>query len=118
MKKVLIAHPDAELRKTVRGHLEHHGYHVECAGDAAETIRLGLTFAPAVLVTARDLAQETSGLKAAEALHRHIENLHVILTVAPADLDALEEYSQHLPHRVLLAEPVDADALLAQLEEI
>ena len=118
MIKVLFAHPDPAFRKSIRGKLEHHGYYVECAGDATETIRLGLSFTPAVLICARDLADETSGLVAAESLHRHIDGLQIILTVPAADLAAFEKTSRHLHGALLLREPVDANALRAQLDAL
>ena len=77
--KVMLVDPDEGARNALRGHLEHHGYLVECADDAPDAIRRGLKFEPHVLVTEVELAQQTFGIDVARSLTHHVADLAVIV---------------------------------------
>ena len=68
MKKILVADADEAFRHEARGCLQHSGLFVECAENAPDAIRMGLTLKPDILLTGLNLAGETSGIDVAKSL--------------------------------------------------
>ena len=112
MKKVLLVDADEMFRYEARGHLEHGGLFVECAGDAAGAIRMGLTLHPEILLTGLHLAGETSGIDVARSLARRFEGLRIVFVINHTEREELETKLGAFEVADVLTKPVSPTALI------
>ena len=92
IRKVLVVDADEHDRTALRGHLEHHGYIVECAENAVDAIRVGLVLEPRLVLSDLHLGEDSQAEQVFHALRRRLPDVHTALVCAAPDDETLARY--------------------------
>jgi CheY-like chemotaxis protein len=110
--RILIAHPDAELRMSARASLERAGYEIFSAADGLEALRTAIAERPAIVI-ADAVMPKMDGRELCQLLKSQEKTAHirVVLLTRPNDAPPRGE----LPPDEILRKPVPLETLKATL---
>jgi CheY-like chemotaxis protein len=117
-KKVLVIDDDQDVRDMCRIVLEGAGLRVECAADAAEGKRMAASESPDVIILDIMMEEADSGLRLAEALHRELPAVPVMLLSSIVDAGAQVFDLGSVPVARCLNKPLTAAQLVAETKAL
>jgi CheY-like chemotaxis protein len=113
--RVLIAHPDPDMRATARASLERAGYEIVSAADGLEALRTAIAQKPDVVI-ADAVMPKMNGRELCQLLKSQEKTAHIrviLLTRASDDLPKGD-----IPPDLLLRKPVPLETLKSTLAEL
>ncbi len=113
--RVLIAHPDAEMRATARASLERAGYEVVGASDGLEALRTAIAQQPDVVV-ADMVMPKMNGRELCQMLKSKEQTAHIRVVLLARTDDELPKGD--IPPDVVLRKPVPLERLDAALAKL
>jgi len=114
-KRVLIAHPDAELRTNARSSLERAGYDVLSAADGLEALRIAIAQRPDVVI-ADAVMPKMNGRELCQLLKSQEKTAHIRVILLTRPTDDLPK-GDLLPDEVL-RKPVPLETLKTALAAV
>jgi CheY-like chemotaxis protein len=113
--RVLIAHPDADIRNTASASLERAGYHVVSAADGLEALRIAMSVLPEVVI-ADSTMPKMDGRELCQLLKSQEKTSHIRVILLMRIAEELPK--GELPPDEILRKPVPVETLKSTLASL